>query len=413
MHPAKKFTEALSLTPLLTKFQLFEAAELSQTQDNEAIFKFLIQNGKLLKTGEKRGTKYYLASQNLEELLAKQAEDAAVVEEEVVVEPKKAKLTEDEVEDRVTEAKASIIKFGETNKVFSFDELTNGVEDFPSHILRKGLRDLLDEETLFETMNKRGKRYSFDEVEIDKAEDGGRQVEIDQICKQVMPFFTKKAQGITTASILEEFPEIRKHVLYLALNQLEDEGKIERFGQGKSSNFSVAGKGEVEKIGSFNSDRVIEIKNRVRIMILEMRVVRPLILESKLDIERRLLDTALDMLVNDDKVFKYDGERRAKVIACLDADEDEITKARDEQPSRSSEVCDDLSRLVCNGYSFAAVQRDGQEIVVRRTANYDPTNKTILHDSASYGDFLNYMKELLHASNQDLDEDARIGTAVS
>ena len=409
LHPAIRIQEALKATPLLTKFQLYEAADMSNTQDNDAVFKFLISNGTLLKIGEKRGTRYYLATQNLSELLEKEAQDAAEKaeepEEEVV---RKPKLSEDEVEERVGDAVKAIKAFGKEKSLFSFDELTSGVEDFPAHILRRALRDLLDEDKLFETMNKRGKRYSFNESEIDKAEDGGRQVEVDKICHDILPFIKKKERGITTSMILEEFPEIRKHVLYLALNQLEEREQIERYGQGKSTSFSTKGMGEVEKIGSYTSDKVNEVKDRAREMVTNMRVVRPLILESKMDVDRRLLDTALDLLVEEGE-FRYSGERRAKVIAVLDADEEEIANAREEQPSRSSEVCDGLSGIICNGMAFASTQRDGIKIVSRKSLDYDPMSKTILHESTDYGDFVAFMKELLRATDEDLDADARNG----
>ena len=374
--------------------------------ESDVVFKFLVGNGSILKIGEKRGTRYYLKDQNIDELLKqKEIEQQTAVTEVEEAPKRREKMSDDDINERLRTAQAFVCEFGKDDKLFSFDELTAQESEFPAHVLRSAIHELLDAEKLFETSGKRGKRYSFNESKTDEVDDTRQGTEVSEIAQTVFAEIQKQKQGVTVSGLVEAFPDLKRYNIYIALQNLEDDGKIERFGSSRATTYSLTGLGSIEKIGSFTVDEVNAAKTRAYSMLIDKRVARPLILQTELNIDRKLLDTALDSLVEEGQL-KYDGERRAKVVAVLSADEAEIAKAREEQVSLLSEVCDKLSAIVCSGYSFAAVQKEGK-ITARRSPSFDPSNKTILHESNKYGDFLNFMKELVNATDGELDEDAR------
>lgn len=301
MLPAEKIVETLTKTHVsLSRDEIFEIAGLHNNDTNIYVFNLMRDHGRFKQEGKGRGTKYRLA---------------------VTKQPKQ--------KNDIPNWKPQITALAESKSgVFSFSDLD--IPEAFSHHIRYNLNEMIAAGTIIAIGSKRNRIYKLSSSNVEISEETEK-LKLKPTLDIIWPIINKIRKGITINILCEKLPLEPKHKIYKAMRYLADENELEQFGERRSTTYSLPGEGE------YGHDEAVQVKaNSIKSKIMEtmknMKAARPLILEQNLLINRNILDTALNELV-DEGHLKFFGERRGKMISLPHLEEDEICEIRDEQIS--------------------------------------------------------------------------------
>lgn len=355
---ADKFVEALKMHGRLSKADLFDRAGLKMSESNIALFELLVQNGKLLKEGVKRGTRYFL--------------------------PEVANVTSTNLENRILEVL-------EKQESFVTTELEEKFK-IPIHFIRESVKKLLDEQKIQAHGEKRGRFYTKPGFVVKTNSDDGTIAPISingELKAKILDFFKLRKRNIVLGTLREQYPDESDHIIRGCLNELIAEGLINKVGEKRSTVYFLTGEKQ-EILMAQTAGEAIEFAPKLLEFIKMRRVLRPAVIANHFIKDKRLVHITINKLA-DEKQVKIVGEKRGKMVAVLDASEDEIEIAREEQQT-IVEIVDKFTALISNGKSFAATQKVPEKITVKIRDGLTETSKT---EFSSYSEFKHYLLNLL------------------
>lgn len=355
----------------LARNEIFEKAGLQENDVNLHVFNMMRDNGKFDKFGEGRGTRYKLAK---------------------VIQPK--------VEKEIPDCKKEITAFAEgKGGIFSFADLT--FPDLFSHHVRANLNEMIEAKIVEAIGSKRNRQYRLVAATPDYVEptEGDK---LKPTLDAIWPIINEIRKGITINALCEKLPEEPKHKIYKAMCHLVEENELEQFGERRSTTFSLPGEGEFGRTEIIKAG-ASEIIDKIMVVLLKMKAARPMILEQTLGVERRILDEALDTLVEEGRLRAF-GERRSKMVALPAVSEDEVDEIRENQcaiivgvdPFSTKLARPDLRRL-------AVTQRFGTSpFSIREIDGY--VNSAEIKHAVSYAEIRSWFLEAMKSNDSEIDK---------
>lgn len=353
---ADKFIQALQMHGRLSKADLFDRAGLKMSESNIALFELLVQNGKLLKEGVKRGTRYFL--------------------------PEGA-------DNSTIDLKYKILIYIEGKDSTTTSELEEKFK-IPIHFIREAIKVLVEEGKIQAHGEKRGRFYTKPGFVVNSNNETITPTSINEELKiKILEFFKLRKRNIVLGTLREQYPNEADHIIRGCLNELIAEGLISKVGEKRSTVYFLTGEKQ-EILMAQTAGEAIEFAPKLLEFIKTRRVLRPAVIANHFIKDKRLVHITINKLAEEKRV-KIVGEKRGKMVAVLDASEDEVEVAREEQQT-IVEIVDKFTVLISNGKSFAATQKVPEKITVKIRDGLTETSKT---EFSSYSEFKHYLLNLL------------------